>query len=83
MELINLYLSSIPDIAKDNSMFVNPLNGRNGNMHVLFGKVNHRITYIKNFVKNLFKNIEILYQSLYQIIFRLDPVLYYYYMTIS
>ena len=29
---MNLYLSSIPDIIKDNSMFPNPLNGRNGNM---------------------------------------------------
>ena len=42
---MNLYLSSIPDVTKDNSMFPNPLNGRNGNI-CYSEKVNRGINYM-------------------------------------
>ena len=52
MELINLYLSSIPDIAKHNNMFPNPLNGHNGDI-CYSEKVNRGINYVNNFMKDL------------------------------
>ena len=79
-ELMNLYLSSTPDIIKDNSMFPNPLNGRNGNMLLQKSKSwnqPHEEFHEKSFLQS--KIIEILYKSLHQVTFRMRrPVLCYY-----